>query len=134
MALTPHQAQGCEPRGRHDGLLLGGGPVSKTLLGALLDSGRVAEVWESYGLSEALTHVATRKLAAISDSKPLHLQRDHWDQPSGCAVIHAPSRAVTPEPAIASKNCRKAFPVVGPCRRRDQFGRRVVDPGEVERA
>ena len=96
VALTPHQAQGWvnEGSGTTAKLLLGGGPVSQTLLGALLASGRVEEVWESYGLSEALTHVATRKLAAVADlQKPLppSPQRDHWNQRSG---LRSHSRAV----------------------------------------
>ena len=140
VALTLHQAQGWvnEGSGTTAKLLLGGGPVSKTLLSALLASGRVNEVWESYGLSEALTHVATRKLAAVTD-----LQSPFHPLPSvtigtneaGCAVIHAPSRNVS----LETRDCIEELPEGGFLwlGRADDVinsGGVLVHPGEVERA
>ena len=34
---------------------------------SLLASGRVEALWESYGLSESMTHVATRKIQSVND-------------------------------------------------------------------
>ena len=140
VALTPHQAQGWvnEGSGTTAKLLLGGGPVSQTLLVALLASGRVEEVWESYGLSEALTHVATRKLAAVTD-----LQSPFHPLPSvtigtneaGCAVIHAPSRDVS----LETRDCIEELPEggflwLGRADNVINSGGVLVHPGEVERA
>ena len=71
VALTPHQAQGWlqHGHGKTQKLLLGGGPISASLAAKLLQSGRIEELWESYGLSESITHVATRKIDSISDLK-----------------------------------------------------------------
>ena len=140
VALTPHQAKGWmnQGTGATAKLLLGGGPVSKTLLGMLLDSGRVEEVWESYGLSEALTHVATRKLEKVED-----LQSPFHSLPSvtigtneeGCAVIHAPSRNVN----LETRDCIEELPKGGFLwlGRADDVinsGGVLVHPREVERA
>ena len=140
VALTSHQAQGWIATGSvtTSKLLIGGGPVSKTLLKALLDSGRVDEVWESYGLSETLTHVATRKLGTVED-----LQSPFHPLPSvtigssedGCAIIHAPSRNV----ALETRDCIEELPGGGFLwlGRADDVinsGGVLVHPGEVERA
>ena len=99
VAMTPHQADGWLERGSGSTqtLLLGGGPVSRTLLDKLLKSNRAAFVWESYGLSETITHVATRPLKDLDGldgafvplpSATIGVNGD------GCAVVHAPSRGI----------------------------------------
>ena len=140
VALTPHQARGwiAQGSGTTVKLLLGGGPVSKSLLGMLLDSKRVEDVWESYGLSETLTHVAARKLQTIDD-----LQSPFQPLPGvtietneeGCAVIHAPSRNVT----LETRDCIEELPTGGFLwlGRADDIinsGGVLVHPAEVERA
>ena len=98
-ALTPHQAKGWlnEGTGSCTHLLLGGGPVNEAILEGLLQSSRVQHVWEGYGLSETLTHVATRELRSRDDlNSPfvplpgITIGRNEL----GCAVIDAPSREV----------------------------------------
>ena len=104
----------------------------------LLDSKRVEDVWESYGLSETLTHVAARKLQAIDD-----LQSPFQPLPGvtietneeGCAVIHAPSRNVT----LETRDCIEELPTGGFLwlGRADDIinsGGVLVHPAEVERA
>ncbi len=141
VALTPHQARGWVEHGTGSvrTLLLGGGPVAAPLLESLLDSGRVDEVWESYGLSEALTHVATRKLASTLDlSAPFHplpsviISSDE----SGCAVIDAPSRELH---QLITRDCIEehhegGFLWLGRADDVINTGGVLVHPGEVERA
>jgi O-succinylbenzoic acid--CoA ligase len=141
VALTPHQAQGWLEHGTGTTrtLLLGGGPVSAPLLEGLHGSGRVDEVWESYGLSEALTHVATRRLASTDDLKapfhPLPSVTLGTDE-SGCAVIDAPSRDVH---HLQTRDCIEELPEGGFVwlGRADDVintGGVLVHPSEVERA
>ena len=141
VALTPHQAQGWleHGTGTTGTLLLGGGPVSAPLLEGLLGSERVDEVWESYGLSEALTHVATRRLASTDDLKapfhPLPSVTLGVDE-SGCAVIDAPSRDVH---HLQTRDCIEELPEGGFLwlGRADDVintGGVLVHPSEVERA
>lgn len=99
VALTPHQAWGWvqQGHGQTNTLLLGGGPLSTPLVSALLESGRVQEIWEGFGMSETITHVALRKI-----DHPDDLNRAFHPLPGivigtnehGCAVIHAPDREV----------------------------------------
>ena len=141
VALTPHQAQGWIDKGQGQTrlLLLGGGPVSASLLTKLLRSGRIEEVWESYGLSEALTHVATRQLSQLSDlHAPFHPLpsvtvgvNEH-----GCAVLDAPSRGVS---QLTTNDCIEELPEGGFVwlGRADEVvntGGILVHPSEVERA
>ncbi|MGB1636625.1 MAG: AMP-binding protein [Flavobacteriales bacterium] len=141
VALTPHQAQGWIEHGAGSvrTLLLGGGPVSAPLLENLLRSGRVDEVWESYGLSEALTHVATRKLASTLDLAapfhPLPSVTIGTDE-TGCAVIDAPSRELH---QFVTRDCIEELPEGGFLwlGRADDVintGGVLVHPSEVERA
>ena len=112
VALTPHQAQGWlqHGHGKTQKLLLGGGPISASLAAKLLQSGRIEELWESYGLSESITHVATRKIDSISD-----LKSPFTSLPSakiginerGCAVIDVPTREVH---ALETNDCIEAHP------------------------
>ena len=112
VALTPHQAQGWlqQGRGKTQTLLLGGGPISASLVESLLASGRVDALWESYGLSESITHVATRKISSINDLKspftPLHSTTIKVDE-RGCAVLEVPSREVH---AIVTNDCIEMQP------------------------
>ena len=141
VALTPHQAQGWLEHGTGSTrtLLLGGGPVSAPLLEGLLGSKRVEEVWESYGLSEALTHVATRRLASSDDLKaPFHPLPSVTvgTNEEGCAVIDAPSRNVH---HLQTRDCIEELPEGGFLwlGRADDVintGGVLVHPSEVERA
>ena len=112
VALTPHQAQGWlqHGRGKTQTLLLGGGPISASLVECLLESGRVEALWESYGLSEAITHVATRKIQSINDLNtpftPLPTATIDVDE-RGCAVLNVPSREVH---ALATNDCINMHP------------------------
>jgi len=99
VAMTPHQTLGWLEHGSGSAttLLLGGGPVSPALLRALLASPRVSTVWEGFGMSETLTHVALRHLdnvqALAAPFAPLpgtHITADTH----GCARIDAPGREV----------------------------------------
>ena len=113
--------------------------MSASLLTKLLRSGRVEEVWESYGLSEALTHVATRQLSQLSDlHAPFHPLpsvtvgvNEH-----GCAVLDAPSRGVS---QLTTSDCIEELPEGGFVwlGRADEVvntGGILVHPSEVERA
>ena len=75
-------------------ILLGGGPVSEALTEDI--QGLDAEVYQSYGSTETLTHVALRRLngheqsdlfSAIGDC---HFGRD----PRGCLVVYTPHLSV----------------------------------------
>ena len=98
-AMTPHQTQGWLEHGTGSAttLLLGGGPVSPALLRALLASPRVSFVWEGFGMSETLTHVALRRLDDVRDLAapfvPLPGTCVTADA-HGCARIDAPGREV----------------------------------------
>ena len=98
-AMTPHQTQGWLEHGTGSAttLLLGGGPVSPALLRALLASPRVSFVWEGFGMSETLTHVALRRLDDVRDLAapyvPLPDTRVTADT-HRCARIDAPGREV----------------------------------------
>ena len=115
VALTPHQAQGWlqHGRGKTQTLLLGGGPISTSLVECLLASGRVEALWESYGLSESITHVATRKLQSTKDlNTPFHtfpsaaIEVDE----RGCAVLSVPSRELH---ALVTNDCIELHPEGG---------------------
>ena len=112
VALTPHQARRLLQRGRGttQTLLLGGGPISASLVESLLASGRVEALWESYGLSESITHVATRKIQSINDLKtpftPLQSTIIKVDD-RGCAVLDVPSREAH---ALATNDCIEMHP------------------------
>ncbi len=141
VALTPHQAQGWLEHGAGSvrTLLLGGGPVSAPLLENLLGSGRVDGIWESYGLSEALTHVATRELASTRDlAAPFHPLPSVTigTDDSGCAIIDAPSRELH---HLVTRDCIEELPKGGFLwlGRADDVintGGVLVHPSEVERA
>ncbi len=141
VALTPHQAQGWlqHGRGKTQTLLLGGGPISATLVEHLLESGRVEALWESYGLSESITHVATRKIRSTKDLikpfTPLHSATIEVDE-RGCAVLDVPSRGVH---ALATNDCIEMHPEGGFIwlGRADDVvnsGGVLVHPSSVERA
>jgi O-succinylbenzoic acid--CoA ligase len=112
VALTPHQAQGWlqQGRGKTQTLLLGGGPISASLVESLLASGRVDALWESYGLSESITHVATRQIQSIIDLitpfTPLTSANIKVDE-RGCAVLEVPSREVH---ALVTNDCIEMQP------------------------
>ena len=97
--MTPHQTQGWLEHGTGSAttLLLGGGPVSPALLRALLASPRVSFVWEGFGMSETLTHVALRRLDEVRDlAAPFVPLPDTCvtADAHGCARIDAPGREV----------------------------------------
>ena len=98
-AMTPHQTQGWLEHGTGSvtTLLLGGGPVSPALIRALLASPRVSFIWEGFGMSETLTHVALKRLDHVQDLAapfvPLPNTRVTADA-HGCARIDAPGREV----------------------------------------
>jgi len=141
VALTPHQARGWLNHG--DGstkhLLLGGGPISASLVIDLHQSGRIEELWESFGMSESITHVALRKVNSIND-----LRKPFQPMPSatigvnehGCAVIDVPSREVH---ALETTDCIEELPGGGFVwlGRADDVvnsGGVLVHPNTVERA
>lgn len=140
-AMTPHQTQGWLDRGSGfvTTLLLGGGPVSPSLLEALLTSSRVSAVWEGFGMSETLTHVALRRLDKLQDLAapfvPLpdtHVVADAH----GCARIDAPGREVheLSTSDLVDVNDDGSFVWLG---RRDDVinsGGVLVHPLEVEQA
>ena len=112
VALTPHQAQGWIDRGQGSAgiLLLGGGPVALPLLRALLANPRVGEIWEGYGSSETLTHVALRHLREEADLNAPFLSLPSVSMKLndvGCMVVHDPSREVH---AHATQDCFEAHP------------------------
>ena len=115
VALTPHQAQGWIDRGQGSAgiLLLGGGPVALPLLRALLANPRVGEIWEGYGSSETLTHVALRHLREEADLNAPFLSLPSVSMKlneAGCMVVHDPSREVH---AHATQDCFEAHPAGG---------------------
>lgn len=115
VALTPHQAQGWlqHGRGKTQTLLLGGGPISTSLVECLLASGRVEALWESYGLSESITHVATRKLQSTKDlNTPFHTFPSATIEVDerGCAVLSVPSRELH---ALVTNDCIELHPEGG---------------------
>lgn len=115
VALTPHQAQGWIDRGEGsaDILLLGGGPVALPLLRALLADSRAGEIWEGYGSSETLTHVALRALRHEADLNAPFLPLPSVSMELnavGCMVVNAPSREVH---ALATHDCFVAHPEGG---------------------
>ena len=141
VALTPHQAQGWIERGEGEvkTLLLGGGPTSSALLEKLIESGRIDAIWEGYGLSESLTHVATRRL-----SRPSDLQSPFHPLPSatigtnehGCAVINVPSREIE---NLVTTDCIEeleegGFLWLGRSDDVINSGGILIHPNEVERA
>lgn len=141
VAMTPHQTLGWLEHGSGSAttLLLGGGPVSPALLRNLLASPRVSTVWEGFGMSETLTHIALRQLGKVQDlAAPfvplpeIHITADAH----GCARIDAPGREVlgltTSDLVDVSDN--GSFLWLG---RRDDVinsGGVLVHPMEVERA
>ena len=140
-AMTPHQTQGWLEHGTGSAttLLLGGGPVSPALLRALLASPRVSHVWEGFGMSETLTHIALRRLDDVRDLAapfvPLPATCVTADA-HGCAHIDAPGREVR---ALSTSDLVEvqedgAFVWLG---RRDDVinsGGVLVHPMEVEQA
>ena len=141
VSLTPHQARGWIDHGSGDCrvLLLGGGPVSAKLVGDILASNRVDELWESYGMSETITHVATRRLMGPDDLRapfhPLPSVTIGVDD-TGCAVIHAPTRGVE---QLITNDCIEELPQGGFIwlGRIDDVinsGGVLVHPADVERA
>ena len=139
--LTPHQAAGwlLHGTGSCRMLLLGGGPVSSQLVEDLLASGRVEEIWESFGLSETITHVATRRLLDPKDVRspfvPLPGSTVRVDD-AGCALIHSPQRNVE---NLITNDCIAEVPGGGFVwlGRADDVvntGGVLVHPNEVERA
>lgn len=71
-------------------LIIGGGAVSQSLKKQLM---RVdVEAWETYGMTETVSHIALRKIENGEDEKPFHcLQGIQIDQDDrGCLVITAP--------------------------------------------
>lgn len=115
VALTPHQAHGWLQNGcgKTKTLLLGGGPISASLVAEALRSGRVEELWESYGMSESITHVASRKIQSVRDLQnpftPFSTATIGINQ-HGCAVIDAPSREVH---ALETNDCIEMHPEGG---------------------
>ena len=141
VALTPHQASGWVQEGQGEVriLLLGGGPVSGKLITQLVDSNRVDEIWESFGLSETITHVATRRLMSPQDVQapflPLPGSSVEMDD-AGCAVIDSPGRDVS---HLLTNDCIQKHPSGGFLwlGRADDVvntGGVLVHPNEVERA
>lgn len=115
VAMTPHQADGWLERGSGSTqtLLLGGGPVSRTLLDKLLNSNRAAFVWESYGLSETITHVAARPLKDLDGLEGAFVPLPSATigvNDDGCAVVHAPSRGIHHLP---TNDCIEELPAGG---------------------
>lgn len=71
VALTPHQvtsslASGSILREHAEKLIIGGAPVSHKLESALLHDGVYA--WETYGMTETVTHIAVRQLSPQSQA------------------------------------------------------------------
>ena len=99
VAMTPHQTLGWLEHGSGSAttLLLGGGPVSPALLRALLASSRVSTVWEGFGMSETLTHIALRRLDKVQDLAAPFVPLPNTcvtADAQGCARIDAPDREV----------------------------------------
>ena len=99
VAMTPHQTLGWLEHGSGSAttLLLGGGPVSPDLLRALLASSRVSTVWEGFGMSETLTHIALRRLDKVLDLAAPFVPLPNTcvtADAQGCAHIDAPGREV----------------------------------------
>lgn len=78
-----------------DTILLGGGPISESLLEDLREL--KVSVFQSYGSTETVTHVALRRLNGASSSEPFHaLGECHFARdPRGCLVIYTPHLSTT---------------------------------------
>lgn len=140
-AMTPHQAEGWlkQGTGSTNTLLLGGGPVSSALLRGLHSSNRVSNIWEGFGMSETLTHVALRHLDSIAALTapfvPLPETRVVADA-RGCARIDAPGREVhgLSTSDLVDVNDAGSFVWLGRMDNVVNSGGVLVHPEEVEQA
>jgi O-succinylbenzoic acid--CoA ligase len=95
-AMVPLQLHRClqEDRDRverqFETILLGGGPVSDALLDDLQDLG--VNVFQSYGSTEMVSHIALRALNGPHRSERFHALGDvHFARdPRGCLVVYTP--------------------------------------------
>ncbi|MBK9175550.1 MAG: AMP-binding protein [Flavobacteriales bacterium] len=77
-----------------DIILLGGGPVSEAMVGDVRDLD--AQVFQSYGSTETVTHVALRRLnGSAPDDRFTAIGECHFGRdPRGCLVVYTPHLSV----------------------------------------
>lgn len=98
-ALTPHQlSHSLENIHLIKKVIVGGAPISKSLLSKIQDI--PTKVFETYGMTETVTHIATRRLNSSTKTKlkPLKALKDvsFTVNDKNCLVITAPK--ITDEP------------------------------------
>lgn len=70
-------------------ILVGGGQLSSELIAACQSA--QLEVWQSYGMTETLSHVALRKVSPIEASFYSAMPGIHFSNKNDCLVIHYPA-------------------------------------------
>ncbi len=92
-ALTPHQlANSLDKIELIEKVIVGGAPVNNSLLGKI--KGISTKVYETYGMTETITHIATRRINSMksTDEKPFKALKDVTFSINdlNCLVVHAP--------------------------------------------
>jgi len=72
-------------------LIIGGGPVTRELASKTLNFSN--EVYQTFGMTETISHVAMRKLSA-GEEKYTALPEVKFSQKDKCLIIHAPSLGI----------------------------------------
>jgi O-succinylbenzoic acid--CoA ligase len=75
-------------------ILIGGGALSKTIIDAC--QAAKLEVWQSYGMTETLSHVALRSVSPVLEEVFTALPGIAFSSSSDCLVIHYPALQTAP--------------------------------------
>ncbi|MCH8535947.1 MAG: AMP-binding protein [Flavobacteriaceae bacterium] len=100
-ALTPHQlSNSLDKINLIKKIIVGGAPVNNGLLQKI--QGAKAKIYETYGMTETITHIATRRINSMktTDEKPFKALKNVTFSLSdaNCLVIHAPK--IIDEPVV----------------------------------